>query len=184
MNRNHSNVSAEVGSIERQTAMLVDDDANHRQVLGEALTEDGWDVIEAATGENALMLDVKPALLVTDINLGAGMDGWSLGGLARNRWPDVGLLFISGANQPDRQQHFLLGAFLQKPFLLSDFIAAVSGVARTAAAGASLRQRAALGASGNRPQGGAAMLHRILVGTAAITPEMALIFERLTDIVR
>jgi ActR/RegA family two-component response regulator len=69
MNRNHSNVSAEVGSIERQTAMLVDDDANYRQVLGEALTEDGWDVIEAATGENALMLDVKPALLVTDINL-------------------------------------------------------------------------------------------------------------------
>jgi antitoxin HigA-1 len=27
-------------------------------------------------------------------------------------------------------------------------------------------------------------LHYILVGTAAITPEMALIFERLTDIVR
>ena len=56
MNRNHSNVA---GSIERQTAMLVDDDANYRQVPGEALTEDGRDVFEAATGENALMLDVK-----------------------------------------------------------------------------------------------------------------------------
>jgi DNA-binding response OmpR family regulator len=134
MNRNHPNVSEEVGSIERQTAMLVDDDAHYRQVLGEALTEDGWDVIEAAR-ENALMLDVKPALLVTDTDLGPGMDGWTLAGLAKNRWPDVGLLFISGANQPDRQLHFLLGAFLQKPFPLSDFIAAVCGVARVSRLG-------------------------------------------------
>jgi CheY-like chemotaxis protein len=111
MNRNHSNV-AEVDSIQSQTAMLVDDDANYRQVPGEALTEGGWDVIEAATGENALLLDVKPALLVAHVRLGPGMDGWSLGGLARNRRPDVGLLFISKENQPDRQQHF---SFLQRP---------------------------------------------------------------------
>jgi hypothetical protein len=103
--------------------MLVDDHANYRQVLGEALTEDGWDVIEAAPGENALMLDVKPAFLVTDINLGPG-NGWVESWWAC-RWPDVGLrgrsrvreflLFISGANQPDRRSIFYWEHFFRNP---------------------------------------------------------------------
>ncbi len=58
-------------------------------------------------------IEGKPTLLVTDITLGGGMDGW----LARNQWPDIGLLFIIGENQRHQQYHHLLQeVFLLKPF--------------------------------------------------------------------
>jgi CheY-like chemotaxis protein len=123
----------------RGTALLVDDDITYRHVIGEMLTEDGWDVIETSTGEDALTfsgLKGKPTLLVTDINLGGGMDGWALGLLARNQWPDIGLLFISGENQSRQQYYYLLPeVFLLKPFRRSDFLTAAAEVARIAATG-------------------------------------------------
>jgi CheY-like chemotaxis protein len=136
-------VSAGAGVAVRGTALLVDDDIAYRQVLGEMLTEEGWDVIETSTGEDALTfsgIEGKPSLLVTDINLGGGMDGWALGRLARDQWPDVGLLFISGENQRHQQHHHLLQeVFLLKPFRRSDFLTAVAEVARTAATGTESR---------------------------------------------
>jgi CheY-like chemotaxis protein len=127
----------------RGTALLVDDDITFRHVLGEMLTEDGWGVIEASTGEDALTfsgIEGQPTLLVTDINLGGGMDGWVLGRLARNRWPAIGLLFISGDSQRHQQHHHLSPeVFLLKPFRWSDFLTAVAEVAGTAATGTERR---------------------------------------------
>ena len=126
MDHDHPDVSAKAGFAARGIALLVDDDITCRHVIGEMLTEDGWDVIESSTGEDALTfsgVERKPTLLVTDINLGSGMDGWALGRLARNQWPDIGLLFISGEN-PRRQQyhHLLPEVFLLKPFRRSDLL--------------------------------------------------------------
>jgi CheY-like chemotaxis protein len=120
----------------RGTALLVDDDITYCDVIAEMLTEDGWDVFEASTGEDALTfsdIEGKPTLLVTDINLGDGMDGWALGRLARNQWPDIGLLFISGEDQRHQQYHHVLPeVFLTKPFRRSDFLTAVADVVRAA----------------------------------------------------
>jgi CheY-like chemotaxis protein len=143
MDHDHPGVAARADPAVRGTVLLVDDDITYRQVIGEMLTEDGWDVIETSTGEDALAfsgIEGKPTLLVTDINLGGGMDGWALGRLARNQWPDIGMLFISGENQRHQQYHHLLPeVFLLKPFRRSDFLAAVAEVARTAATGAESR---------------------------------------------
>jgi CheY-like chemotaxis protein len=140
MDHDHPRHVSKAGFAARGTALLVDDDITYRQVLGEMLTEEGWDVIETSTGEDALAFSGivgKPTLLVTDINLGGGMDGWALGRLARNQWPDIGLLFISGENQ--RHQQLLQEVFLLKPFRRSDFLTAVAEVARTAATGTESR---------------------------------------------
>jgi CheY-like chemotaxis protein len=143
MDHDHSAVSARAGFAVRGTALLVDDDITFRNVLGEMLAEDGWGVVEASTGEDALTfsgIEGQPTLLVTDINLGGGMDGWALGRLARNRWPDIALLFISGDNQRHQQHHhFSPEVFLLKPFRWSDFLTAVAEVARTAATGTERR---------------------------------------------
>lgn len=139
MDTDRREASAPTGFAIGRTALLVDDDLTYRQVLSEVLTEDGWDVIEASTGEDALKVsspDMAPILLVTDINLGPGMDGWALGRLVRNQWPGIGLLFISGENQPGRRDDDLLSeVFLAKPISLPDFLAAVTGVVHTVAAG-------------------------------------------------
>src|SRR5271165_474285 len=112
-----------------RTALVVDDDTSYRQIMHEILTENEWQVIEAATGEEALMLSEKPDLLVIDINLGDGMDGWTFARLARDRWPDIGLLFISGMSQSP-QQYDISGLFIMKPFRLSDFIIAAEQAPR------------------------------------------------------
>jgi CheY-like chemotaxis protein len=106
-----------------RTALVVDDDTSYRQIMREILTANEWRVTEAATGEDALMLSEKPDLLVIviDISLGGGMDGWTFARLARDRWPDVGFLFISGTSQSP-QQYDIFGQFIMKPFRLSDFI--------------------------------------------------------------
>lgn len=117
--------------------LVVDDDTSYRQTIGEMLTEGGWEVVEASTGEDALMfpdINTKPDVLVADINLGSGMDGWTLGRLARDQWPGIGLLFISGTHHSPRQ-HFCTGGFLLKPFSQSDFLVAVDEETRTAANG-------------------------------------------------
>ena len=144
MNHDHPADQQRAGFAVRGTALPVDDDITYSPFIGEMLTEDGGDMIETSTGEDALTfsgIEGKPTSLVTDINLGSGMDGWALGRLARNQWPDIGLLFISGENQRHQQYHHLLPeVFLLKPFRWSDFLTGVAEMARAATTGTESRR--------------------------------------------
>lgn len=87
------------GDHSARNAILIDDDSLVREVIGEALEVLGWDVTPLASAEAALaMSDVLPTprLIVTDVNLGAGMNGFELLPHARRRWPDAGIIVISG----------------------------------------------------------------------------------------
>lgn len=82
-----------------RNAILIDDDSLVREVLGGALEILGWDVTSVASAEAALALAAEfpaPRLIVTDVNLGAGMSGFELLPHARRRWPDAGIIVISG----------------------------------------------------------------------------------------
>ena len=82
-----------------RNAILIDDDSLVREVIGEALEVLGWDVTPLASAEAALaMSDVLPTprLIVTDVNLGAGMNGFEFLPHARRRWPGAGIIVISG----------------------------------------------------------------------------------------
>ncbi len=82
-----------------RNAILIDDDPLVREVIGEALEVLGWDVTPFANAEAALaMSDVLPTprLIVTDVNLGAGMSGFELLPHARQRWSGAGIIVISG----------------------------------------------------------------------------------------
>ena len=100
--------------------LLIEDDALVRSMLSETLDGDGFEVDGLANAEDALILlgaGQVPDVLVTDVNLGPGLDGFDLADLARQRHPDVEVILISGTT-PDlarraarRHEHFL-----QKPF--------------------------------------------------------------------
>jgi two-component system cell cycle sensor histidine kinase/response regulator CckA len=99
----------------KQTVLVVDDDAMLREIMARALADDGFDVLTAADGEQALAiastLDGQLALVVTDIRM-AGMDGLELAGhLACLKSPPP-VLFISGFTT-DRN---IPGPVLTKPF--------------------------------------------------------------------
>jgi PAS domain S-box-containing protein len=56
----------------------VDDDAVARSAVSQVLLRAGFDVQEAASGEEALLLDKKPDLALLNVHLGGGMDGLEL----------------------------------------------------------------------------------------------------------
>ena len=83
--------------------LLVEDEALIREMLAEGLADAGFDVAEAPTAEVALVVAAAagqagkpPCVLVTDVNLGGGMDGLALAAEARRRWPGVGVVVMTG----------------------------------------------------------------------------------------
>jgi len=70
--------------------MLIDDDALVREVLSDTLSEEGIEVHGLASAEDAVILlgaGQVPDVLVTDIDLGAGLSGLDLAGIVRERHP-------------------------------------------------------------------------------------------------
>jgi DNA-binding NtrC family response regulator len=58
------------------------------------------------------------SLVISDVVM-PGSGGQELSGLIRERWPDVGVLFMSGYSDDDVRRHGLIGdeeSFIEKPF--------------------------------------------------------------------
>ena len=105
--------------------LLVEDEPLVRELLSEALHDAGLDVAEAPDAETALLSAApeadasgSPVVVVTDVDLGPGLDGVALAAEARRRWPHVGVVYITG--RPSNLNGHALGArdrFLPKPFV-------------------------------------------------------------------
>ena len=97
--------------------LLVEDDALIREVLGDALQDAGLETVGRSSAEAALELLGKhvPDVVVTDINLGGGMDGLALGRAARARFPGLPVVYISGRYAAVSGLD-ALERFLTKPF--------------------------------------------------------------------
>ena len=81
-----------------ETVLVVDDEPTVRMLVTEVLGNLGYTAIEAADGTAGLRVlqsDVRLDLLVTDVGL-PGMNGRQLADAARERRPDLKVLFITG----------------------------------------------------------------------------------------
>ncbi len=81
------------------TVLLVEDEDSVRVVAAERLRELGYEVLEAGDGPAALRLlraGGRVDLLVTDVGLPGGMNGRQVADAARERRPDLPVLFITG----------------------------------------------------------------------------------------
>jgi two-component system, cell cycle sensor histidine kinase and response regulator CckA len=105
------------------TVLLVDDENSVRHIVGRMLTDAGFPVVEAASGDEAIaqinLLKGKVHLVVTDVAM-PGMNGRVLAAKVAERWPALPVLLISGAapNGDDPAQ-------LRKPFTPDELIEAV-----------------------------------------------------------
>jgi CheY-like chemotaxis protein len=102
--------------------LLVEDDPLVRGTLAEALTEAGFEVLEAADAESALHVVASRediSALLTDINL-PGADGFVLARAARRIRPDLPVVYASGrVREVDPRRALPDAPFLAKPFSLS-----------------------------------------------------------------
>ena len=105
-----------------ETVLLVEDEPEIRGLIREVLSAQGYSVLEAGNGEEALRLSGElPGpihLLLTDVVM-PGMSGRDLAQRLAALRPDMKLLFMSGYTDDAIIRHGLLVeklAFLQKPF--------------------------------------------------------------------
>lgn len=104
-----------------QVVLLAEDDILLRMSAARGLERLGYRVRQAADGEAALkrLEAERPSVLVSDIRL-PGMDGVALAGAARERYPGLPVLLVSGyVDEAARAALPQLDiAFLAKPFTL------------------------------------------------------------------
>jgi len=125
------------------TILLVEDDADMREMLAAALRRDGYTVIEAADGDDAIewlglgALEGEPrrspAVLVSDICLPylSGLDIVEGLSLAMKRVPIVMITGFGDAATHARARELGAICVLDKPFQLSDFRNAVRAALRS-----------------------------------------------------
>jgi CheY-like chemotaxis protein len=107
--------------------LVVEDEWLVRQLVCESLEAAGFDVTEMDDAETALAaMTIAPAVLVTDLNLGPGMDGLALAAEARQRWPALPVVYVTGDYDRFRQRMLTEGERLvPKPFDPTTLVAAV-----------------------------------------------------------
>lgn len=89
--------------------MLVEDEHLIAELVMEALQRGGFDVTVLNNGAEAWQWlsnsEAPPPVLVTDINAGEGPSGWEIARYARDRCPDIAVVYMTGASGhewPDR----------------------------------------------------------------------------------
>ena len=105
-----------------ETLLVVEDDPRVRGITVRALEENGYQVITAGSGEEALALvrgrEGRIDLVVTDVVM-PGMSGREVVDALRRNLPGLRALFVSGYTQDAIAQRGVLDSgveFLQKPF--------------------------------------------------------------------
>ncbi len=111
---------------------VVEDDALIQSAVREALTDGGYEVVVASTGEEAVeKLDVMGAdfrALITDVDLGHGkLTGWDLARRAREITPELSVVYMTGAIGADWLSRGVpKSVLLTKPFAPAQVVTAVS----------------------------------------------------------
>ena len=111
-------------TFDRLTVLLVEDDWLVREDMILALQQEGWIVLDADTGVDALKLlrDTNTIdLLVTDIGLADTMTGWEVAEAVRASRPKIPVIYTSG-NQDDNSRRVPESIFLAKPVTPRDLI--------------------------------------------------------------
>jgi two-component system cell cycle sensor histidine kinase/response regulator CckA len=105
-----------------ETVLLVEDDTGVRDLARQVLQRQGYTLLEAKNGEEALELSAQYSgpihLLLTDVIM-PGMNGKTLADQLAQSHPDLKTLFMSGYTDNTIAHHGVLdpgATFLQKPF--------------------------------------------------------------------
>jgi DNA-binding response OmpR family regulator len=117
--------------------LVVEDDQSIQSIVEEALTDGGFEIVIASSGEQAIerINTSNPAFraLVTDINLGRDrMDGWAVARHAREHRADMPVIYMTGDSADEWASKGVPNSILlTKPFAPAQLVTAVSQLLNT-----------------------------------------------------
>jgi DNA-binding response OmpR family regulator len=100
------------------SVLFVEDDPLVRLFVVEALADQGYAAEPAANADEARALIGRAHydVLMTDIMLPRGQDGFALAAWAARRQPGLRIIYTSGLPDPQDGRMLARGSFLPKPF--------------------------------------------------------------------
>jgi CheY-like chemotaxis protein len=111
-------------STRRTNVLVVEDEVLISEMVSDVLSENGFKVHTVTSGETALRyLESSPEVdvLFTDINLEGRMDGSTLAKAARERRPDLPIVYCSGRYSSAAIMPLMpRSIFVKKPYDLED----------------------------------------------------------------
>lgn len=120
-------------SVEQRRVLIVDDEANIREVLGQYLALEGFAVLEAADGAEALRLveRVPPDLIVLDLML-PGIDGVEVCRRIRAASALPIVMLTARTDEADKVEGFRAGTddYVTKPFSPREVVLRVQAIMR------------------------------------------------------
>ncbi len=117
----------------KQKIMIVDDDPNILQLINLYLTREGFDVVQAQRGDEALKLfkSAPPNLILLDVML-PGIDGWQVCREVR-KVSNIPIIMLTAKDETfDKVLGLELGAddYIVKPFDTKELVARIKAVLR------------------------------------------------------
>jgi CheY-like chemotaxis protein len=103
----------------RPVVLVVEDDILIRMNAAEMIADAGFDVVEAASADEAMVilerrLDIT--VVFTDVQMPGSMDGLKLAAAIRGRWPPIKIVATSGYVNVRQDDLPRGGRFLHKPY--------------------------------------------------------------------
>lgn len=121
----------EIAFVSNRRVLLVDDNPTNLQVLIEALESEGYELLVAMSGEEAVTVAeaTDPALILLDINM-PGMDGFATCQALkiRQKTQEIAVIFLSARDATeDKVKGLRMGAvdYISKPFQFEEVVARV-----------------------------------------------------------
>jgi CheY-like chemotaxis protein len=120
--------------MEPRAILFVEDEPLLGELMCDALSDRGFTVYVAPNAADALAHLKSGApidVLITDIDLGAGMDGAALAALARELRPSLPVVYASGRCRSISQIDAVPGSmFMPKPYSISDVGSTLDRIAK------------------------------------------------------
>jgi CheY-like chemotaxis protein len=118
--------------------LVVEDEPIIRLGIAATIEDAGYEVLEAANADEAvtrLAAEDDVRVVITDVDMPGSMNGIQLAHYARGRWPDIGLLVISGQVGVTAGQLPGGARFMSKPYQEPRLLKCIAAMTATTTAG-------------------------------------------------
>jgi CheY-like chemotaxis protein len=126
-----TSAAVQVEPLRALRVLVVDDEPMMTKAVVRMLRPSGHQVTVAGSGEEALetLAEQTFDVVVSDMGMGAGMNGWELADAVKYRWPNVRFLLATGwgaALEPAEARIRGIEAVLSKPYHPADLLQALA----------------------------------------------------------